>query len=69
MSPQEIEVWIRDNYKEVGNAWEGNICDLSIGMSVLWKGIKKGRNGGESTTYEYFNGKFHGWDDGLVIVS
>ena len=70
MSPQEIDVWIRDNYKEVGNAWEGNIWDLSIGMSVLWKGIKKGKNGGESTTYEYFNGKFHGWDgDTFVIVT
>ena len=70
MSPQEIDEWIQDNYKEVENAWEGNICDLSIGMSVLWKGIKKGKNGGESTTYEYFNGKFHGWDgDDLVIVS
>ena len=70
MSPQEIDVWIRDNHKEVGNAWKGNILDLSTGMSVLWKGIKKGKSGGESTTYEYFNGKFHGWDgDGLVIVS
>ena len=70
MSPQEIDVWIRDNYKEVGNAWEGNILDLSTGMSVLWKGIKKGKSGGESTTYEYFNGKFHGWDDdAFVIVS
>ena len=70
MSPQEIDVWIRDHYKEVGNAWKGNILDLSTGMSVLWKGIKKGKSGGESTTYEYFNGKFHGWDgDGLVIVS
>ena len=70
MSPQEIDVWIRDNYKEVGNAWGGNILDLSTGMSVLWKGIKKGKSGGESTTYEYFNGKFHGWDDdAFVIVS
>ena len=23
MSPQEIDVWIRDNYKEVGHAWGG----------------------------------------------
>ena len=70
MSPQEIDVWIGDNYKEVGNAWGGNILDLSTGMSVLWKGIKKGKSGGESTTYEYFNGKFHGWDDdAFVIVS
>ena len=29
----------------------------------LWKGIKKGKSGGESTKYEYFNGKFHGWAD------
>ena len=70
MSPQEIDAWISDNYKEVRNAWEGNILDLSTGMSVLWKGIKKGKSGGESTTYEYFNGKFHGWDDdAFVIVS
>ena len=48
----------------------GNILDLSTGMSVLWKGIKKGKSGGESTKYEYFNGKFHGWDDdAFVIVS
>jgi hypothetical protein len=68
MSPSEIDVWIRDNYKEVGNAWRGNILDLSTGMSVLWKGIKKGKSGGESTTYEYFNGKFHGWDDDAFVV-
>ena len=70
LSPQEIDGWIRHHYKEVGNAWTGNILELSTGMSVLWKGIKKGKSGGESTTYEYFNGKFHGWDDdAFVIVS
>jgi hypothetical protein len=69
-SPQEIDVWIRDNYKELGNGWEGNLRDLSRGMSVLWKGILKGKSGGESTKYEYFHGKFHGWSDGdFVIIS
>ena len=69
-SLQEIDVWIRDNYKELGNAWEGNLRDLSRGMSVLWKGILKGKSGGESTKYEYFHGKFHGWSDGdFVIIS
>ena len=43
---------------------------LSRGMNCLWKGIKKGKNSGESTKYEYFNGIFHGWDDDeFVIVS
>ena len=69
-SPQEIDVWIQDNFRELGNAWQGNITELSRGMNCLWKGIKKGKNSGESTKYEYFNGIFNGWaDDEFVIVS
>ena len=70
MSPQEIDAWVRDNFREMGNAWQGNVTELARGMNCLWKGIKKGKNGGESTKYEYFNGKFHGWADGdFVIIS
>ena len=63
MSPQEIDAWVRDNYREMENAWQGNVTELARGMNCLWKGIKKGKSGGESTKYEYFNGKFHGWAD------
>ena len=70
MSPQEIDAWIQENYKELENPWQGNVTQLSSGMNCLWKGIKKGKNSGESTKYEYFNGIFHGWDDDeFVIVS
>ena len=30
-----------------------------VGDQVLWKGLKKGKRGGESTGVEYFNGKIH----------
>ena len=70
MSPQEIGAWVRDNYKEIANAWQGNVTELCLGMNCLWKGIKKGKSGGESTQYEYFNGIFRGWaEDEFVIVS
>ena len=70
MSPQEIDAWVRANYKEMGNAWQGNVTELARGMNCLWKGIKQGKSGGESTKYEYFTGKFHGWADAdFAIVS
>ena len=70
MSPQEIGAWVRDNYREIANAWQGNVTELCLGMNCLWKGIKKGKSGGESTQYEYFNGIFRGWaEDEFVIVS
>ena len=70
MSPQEIDAWVRENYTEMANAWQGNVTELSRGMNCLWKGIKKGKSGSESTKCEYFNGKFHGWaEDDFVIIS
>ena len=59
-----------DYYKPLRWAWGGNISELANNMDVLWKGVKKGKRGGESTAVEYFHGKFHGWfDDVRVIVS
>ena len=70
MSPQEIDAWVRENYTEMTNAWQGNVTELSRGLNCLWKGIKKGKSGSESTVYEYFSGKFHGWDgDDFVFIS
>ena len=59
-----------DYYKPLKWAWGGNISELTRDMDVLWKGVKKGKRGGESTAVEYFHGTFHGWfDDTRVIVS
>ena len=30
-----------------------------MGESVLWRGVKTGKQGGVSTKLEYFNGKVH----------
>ena len=60
----------RQLQREIARAWQGNVTELCLGMNCLWKGIKKGKSGGESTQYEYFNGIFRGWaEDEFVIVS
>ena len=63
MTEEEIAKHIEEHYKPMKNVWRGNVTDLAKGMTVLWKGIKKGPRGGESTVAEWFHGKFHGWHD------
>ena len=75
-SPEEIEAQFgpdEDDYYRIfpEGFWNGkNIRDVRNGARVLWKGIKKGKSGGESTKEEYFSGLVHGWQDhDFVIVS
>ena len=51
--------------------WDGkDIWEVQKGTRVLWKGVAKGKNGGESTKVEFFSGLVHGWTDSdFIIVS
>ena len=49
--------------------WDGkDIWAVQKGTRVLWKGVPKGRNGGESTKVEFFSGLVHGWEDSNFIT-
>ena len=49
--------------------WDGkDIWEVQKGTRVLWKGVPKGRNGGESTKVEFFSGLVHGWEDSNFIT-
>ena len=49
-------------YETLRDLWAGDWSTLKKGDNVLWKGLKTGKKGQESTSYEFFNGVFHGFD-------
>ena len=59
----EMAAYMSGNYYEtLQDLWAGDWETLKKGDNVLWKGLKTGKKGQESTTYEFFNGVFHGFD-------
>ena len=55
---EEVEEWMRSGFKKLKNA--STKSPPEVGESVLWRGVKTGKQGGLSTKVEYFNGKVHG---------
>ena len=50
--------------------WNGkDINEVVKGTHCLWKGVATGKQGGRSTTVEYFHGTCQGWEDGECILS
>ena len=59
----EMAAYLSGNYYEtLQDLWAGDWETLKKGDNVLWKGLKTGKKGQESTAYEFFNGVFHGFD-------
>ena len=54
---EEVEDWLRSGYKKLKNA--STKSPPEVGESVLWKGMKTGKQGGVSSKMEFFNGKVH----------
>ena len=53
----QVEQWVNSEYMPMTNlSWES---PPRVGQQVLWRGVKKGKRGGDSTKTEYFNGKIH----------
>ena len=56
-SPEKIDQWVKDNFTPMTNL--SSEIPPRVGQQVLWRGMKKGRSGGDSTKVEYFNGTVH----------
>ena len=66
---EEVEEWVSTTFTKLTNI--STTSPPSIGESVLWRGVKTGRRGNQSTKMEYFNGTVHALDvddDGELYV-
>ena len=53
----QVEDWIATHFRPLRNLSQK--LPPEIGESVLWRGVKTGKSGGQSTVVEYFNGTVH----------
>ena len=56
VTEEEVQEWYADGYRALKFSRK-EPCE--VGDDVLWKGFKKGRNGGVSVVPEFFNGVVH----------
>ena len=54
MTDAEVEEWIQSCFRPLKNI--SSKVPPEVGESVLWRGVKKGPAGQESTVCEFFNG-------------
>jgi len=51
----EIAEWMRESFEILPPM----VTPIKVGQVVLWRGFKKGANGGDSTAEEFFRGEVH----------
>ena len=65
---EEVEEWLTSGFKKLKEI--STKSPPEVGESVLWRELKTGKQGGQSTKVEHFNGKVHGVivEDGEVYL-